>query len=416
MVSIREKLTNCCLGTFKFRRTSATFLTTISLSLMVAASPLANSMNAMAAERDSYSATLRRLTPAALAGNREAVRGAAKAIVKLGPYNFAGAGKMRHLLRTEALRGSSASAAAYGMMLQYGVGGSASPKEAVRWYSQGGALGNVSAAKNGAETFALGWGVRRDTSRALKLLASVPVDQRARTMLYISKALLEPGIEEPELSLAWLKRAVALYDNSPNSIIKISQRIARIDPESGDDMRVWLEPIATKGNGSAAMMLASYLEASGNSNNQAEILKLYLMAADKDIDGAYRALSNLLTYATPQTATATLAALDMDANKGKPLAARALADYYLFQSATSPEARVKGIHYLEQAANAGDHDAQYQLAITLLSEASSNEQQHEAKSYLSLAAKGGNRMADMALAKLGSLPSMKPQQSNDATR
>jgi TPR repeat protein len=86
-------------------------------------------------------------------------------------------------------------------MLQYGIGGPKLPKEAASWYARGGSGGNVSASKNGALAYALGWGVRRDTRRAKQLLASVPADQRGRKMLEIARAMMQPGREEPEQAL-----------------------------------------------------------------------------------------------------------------------------------------------------------------------------------------------------------------------
>lgn len=366
--------------------------------------------HAKAAEGDTSSTTLRKIAPSALQGDREAVRDAAKAIVKLGPREFKGADQMRPLLRNEAMRGSSAAANAYGMMLQHGIGGPANPAEAPQWYSRGASDGNISASKSGAFAYALGWGVRRDVRKAQTLLAAVPVDQRARKMLQISKALLRPGHEEPEAALMWLQRAVALRAGSPDDAARIGARIEEIEPGSAEEMRIWLAPLAAKGNGAAAMMLASAMMDSGKPEDQTEAVRLYLLAAEQGVDGAYQALGTLLTSGPKEAAAPVLSLLEQKARGGIAPAQVILAHYYVFQSGEEQDLRKKGVDYLQQAAREGNPEAQYRLAMLILTSVEDQDKRALAKAYLVLAAKGGNRLAGIAVAQLGSVPLQQARQ------
>jgi len=374
---------------------------TISIALLVTSLPAPPAV--AASESSSPSATFHKLRPAALRGDREALREVAKAIVKIGPREFPDSAQMRGLLRLEAMRGSSAAANAYGMMLQRGIGGPAMPGEAPLWYARGSQRGNISASKNGAQAYALGWGVRRDTRRAMRMLAEVPIDQRVHNMLQISKALLQPGREEPETALMWLQKAISLYSQGSLDATQISRRIAELDGGSGDQMRVWLQPLADRGNGAAAMILASHLAANGKHEDQAEALRFYLLAAEKGIDGAYKGLGTMITSGSKEVAETALARLEEQARTGTTLAKIVLGDYYLFQSAGTQEMRKRGEEYLQQAAKDGDPEAQYKLAMLLLSTLNDEDEINLAKAYLVLSARGGNRMADIAVDQLGSL-------------
>jgi TPR repeat protein len=361
------------------------------------------------AAQKNASERMRKLTPAALRGDRQALRDLAKAIVKNGPSEFKNAAAIRMLLRSEAGRGSTAAANAYGQMLQNGIGGPAKPAEAAQWYAKGSAKGNISASKNGALAYALGWGVRRDTRRAMRLLTAVPVEQRVRKMLEISKELLKPGQEEPDLAMAWLQKAVALYGGGSVDPSQIGRRIAELDAASQGQMRAWLEPLAAKRNGAAAMMLAAYLSASDKPEDRAAAIALYLIAAEQNIDGAYKALGSLIASSSTEKAAPILAMLEAKARSGMTPARIALANYYMFQSAQVQDLRKKSMFYLEQAAQTGDIDAQYKLAIMLLSSVETateqaGDQKRRAQAYLVLSARGGNRMAEIAVARFGSLP------------
>lgn len=397
------KTRNCALPRRRLVRVLALilFVGTLGLTMLPATGVDAASKNAT--ER------MRKLTPAALKGDRQALRELAKAIVRDDPGDFKNAAEIRRLLRGEASRGSTAAANAYGQMLQRGIGGPAKPAEAPQWYAKGSAKGNISASKNGALAYALGWGVRRNTARAMRLLSAVPVDQRVRKMLEISKELLKPGEEEPEQALIWLQKAVTLYGGGSVDPSQVGRRIAELDAGSQGQMRIWLEPLATKRNGAAAMMLAAYLSASDKPEDFERAITLYLVAADQNIEGAYKALGSLIASSTQETAAPILDMLEEKARTGMTPARIALANYYVFQSAQMQELRQKGLGYLEQAARSGDTEAQYKLAIMLLSSVEdmtgpAGDQRRLAQAYLVLSARGGNRMAEIAVARLGGLP------------
>ncbi|WJH41129.1 hypothetical protein N7E02_11665 [Aliirhizobium terrae] len=362
--------------------------------------------NAAAVEQNP-SIVLKKVSPAALQGDREALRSAAKAITKLGPRQFNSAAAMRERLRTEAARGSSSAATAYGMMLQHGIGGPARPKEAPGWYSKGSARGNASASKNGALTYALGWGVRRNNATAMQMLSKLPADQRARRMLQISSTLLDTRVQEPEPSMMWLRRAVSLDAGGASQANEIAERLIAIDGKADEELRVWLQPLVVKGNGTASMVLATRLDAGERPEDKPEAMRLYLIAAQRNTDGAYEALGRLLGYAA--AATSTLAFLEDKAANGSTEARVVLANYYLFRSPDGEDLRTRGLDYLRQAARDGNADAQYRLGLMLLSNVDDG-QRALAQAYLVLSARAGNSLAGIAVAQLGTMPVKQAQE------
>lgn len=370
---------------------------------------------AVAVEGGSPFAVFKKVSPAALRGDREALREAAKAIVKMGPREFRFAPQMRAMLHDEALRGSSAAANAYAMMLQYGIGGPPRPQEAPAWYARGSERGNISASKSGAVAYALGWGVRRDTNHAMNLLKGVPPDQRARRMLEISKALLQPGREEPEPALIWLRRAIALDSGGNLNAADVYEQIAAFSPVAEDQMISWLQPLADKGNSRAAMKLATRLAARGKAGDLAEASRLYLVAAEKNEPHAYEALGAMLASVPNESASAILAHMEGAADSGSGVARMVLGNYYLFQSADSEDLRDRGLNYLRLAAKDGNPEAQYRLAMMLLGGSADQAQHLLAQAYLVLAAEGGNPLAEIAVAQLGNMPLPQAREIVDAT-
>ncbi|MFY8101803.1 MAG: hypothetical protein ACOVOA_17805 [Allorhizobium sp.] len=346
---------------------------------------------------------LRNNLPGALRGNRVAVREVAKAIVKIGPRSFKSAAQIRPLIRAEALRGSSSAANAYGIMLQYGIGGPKRPKEAATWYARGGLDGNVGASKNGALAYALGWGVQRSTKRANQLLAKVPADQRSRKMLEISKALMQPGREEPDVALYWLERAVALDPAATLNAASVYRDLAKSMPGGEERLAEWLKPLAEKGNDKAALILARQMEATGRSEDLVAASDLYLKAAESDPTKAYEALGRLLTNAPAPLSAEILARLEEKAKQGVVPAAVALGTHLLFSAPAAPENREKGLTYLEQAARSGDAETQYRLAMILLGDAENAGKHELARAYLALSAASGNEMAAMAAKQFGEI-------------
>lgn len=346
-------------------------------------------------------ASMRQFLPSALRGNRVAVREVAKAIVKLGPRQYRSAAQLRPLIRAEALRGSSAAANAYGIMLQYGIGGPKLAKEAASWYARGGAEGNVGASKNGALAYALGWGVRRDTKRANQLLAQVPVDQRSRKMLEIAKAMMQPGREEPEQALYWLDRAVALDPQGRLNAAGVYEDLADSLPEGRAVLVDWLEPLAEKGNVRAILLLAQKLEASGSGEDLVTAADLYVKAAQSNAPEAYAALGRLLAIAPDPLSDQIKSELEGQADDGAVSAAVALATHLLFNPDGSPQDREKGLRYLKAAARAGDPDTQYRLAMILLGDVEHADKHQLARAYLALSAAGGNQQAAKAAKQFG---------------
>lgn len=343
---------------------------------------------------------LDRLTRAALAGDREATRNAAKIISKQGGRNFRDAARIRPLLRDEALRGSTAAANAYGTMLQYGIGGAARPGEAAGWYSRGGQSGNVSASKKAAISYALGWGVKRDTSRALRLLAGVPSGQRGHKMLEIAKALLDKSRAEPDLALAWLKRADRIDPKGLLNTADAYRRVVDIVPQRAPELAGWLQPLADKGNGRAALLLARYMETTGAAG-QKTAAALYLRAAERGEEDAFEGLGRLVSIAEPAVAQEIRAFLETRAQQGAAGASTALAGFYLFQPDKAESGMDLGLQHLRAAADKGDPQAQYRFAMMLLGNTDGADRSELAKAYLVLAASRGNAEAGIAVAALG---------------
>jgi TPR repeat protein len=369
-------------------------------STVVLALCLYNPSQMLAAEQKP-GAMLRKLGPEAMQGDRLALRKAAKAINKIGPRGFDSASQIRPLLRTEAMRGSSAAANAYAMMLQYGIGGPANPKEAPMWYAKGGRHGNASASKSAALAYGLGWGVRRNNRLALQLLAKLPADQRARKMLAISKALLTPGQEEPEVAIYWLQRAIALDPHGDLNATGVYEDIAAQLPDGEAKLMTWLKPLAEKGNVGAVMVVAKRLLATGNPPDLTEAARLYMLAADKDEIRAYENLASLLATAPADATPPILAFLENKASGGSNVARVALGNFYLFKSVASDRFRARGLDYLQHAAKDGSSDAQYRLGMVLLGGQSDQTQYALANAYLVLSAKAGNLPAEIAASHLG---------------
>lgn len=348
-------------------------------------------------------AQLRQSLPSALRGDRVAVREVAKAIVKIGPRPFKSAAQLRPLIRTEALRGSGAAANAYGIMLQYGIGGPKLPKEAANWYARGGSEGNVGASKNGALAYALGWGVRRDTRRANQLLQSVPADQRSRKMLEIARAMMQPGREEPEQALYWVERAVDLDETGQLNAAGVYRDLAQSMPGGEQLLRDWLEPLAAKGNVRAALILARQLETTGDTTDLIAASELYLNAAQSDTPGAYDGLGRLLATAPRPLSDNILARLEEKAEAGVIPAAVALGTHLIFSPAVSQDNRQKGIAYLQEAARSGHAETQYRLAMILLGDGQQADKHELARAYLALSAASGNEKAAKAARQFGEI-------------
>lgn len=348
-------------------------------------------------------AQLRQSLPSALRGDRVAVREVAKAIVKIGPRPFKSAAQMRPLIRTEALRGSGAAANAYGIMLQYGIGGPKLPKEAANWYARGGSEGNVGASKNGAVAYALGWGVRRDTRRANQLLNTVPADQRSRKMLEIARAMMQPGREEPEQALYWVERAVDLDETGQLNAASVYRDLAESIPGGERLLRDWLKPLIDKGNTRAALILARQLETSGDATDLIAASELYLKAAQSAAPGAYDGLGRLLASAPQPLSDDILARLEEKAQAGVIPATVALGTHLLFSPTASSNNRQKGLDYLQAAARSGHAETQYRLAMILLGDAEQTDKHQLARAYLSLSAASGNENAAKAARQFGEI-------------
>ncbi|MFD2250555.1 TPR repeat protein [Pseudochelatococcus lubricantis] len=346
------------------------------------------------------------LVSAALDGDREALRAAAKLIAARGPQPFKGAAQLRPLLRREALNGSSASATAYAILLQHGIGGEANPGEAPQWYARGAQAGNVKSVKGAAVAYALGWGVRRDTDRALRLLAGLPREERAREMLKIARALLSPGREEPEAARQWLGRAAVLGTSATVAAAGLHAGLAAPgDPEEGKTLRRWLQPLIARGDTDASIVLARHLLAQPDTHDRLEAIDLLLKAAGTGDRRGIEALSKLSGGGQNDVAGdgTILQFLEEKALAGSNPARVSLGEIYAFRAGAEEGAQQKAQRFLTLAARDGDAVAQYRLGMLLLTGARTEGDTELARAYLSLAAAQGNAPAALAAARFGGM-------------
>ncbi|MBP0440625.1 tetratricopeptide repeat protein [Tianweitania sediminis] len=368
----------------------------LAASLIVAAAALSP-----AVAQQGPAATLKRLTPAAVRGDRQAIRSVAKAFVALGPRQIANASALRPRLRQEALRGSSASATAYALMLQHGIGGPRDAREAPGWLARGARRGNARASRQAAITYALGWGVRRDNKRALQLLAKLDRPARARQMIRISEALLQPGREEPEAALQWVRRAASLETASSVQASELYERLASADPKAAPLVREWLEAAAKKGNPRAALALGERMLLEPGGERRLEAARWLLLAAEQNEPRASRMLVALLVEdATLQPgASAVRDMLEQRASEGSAAARLSLADAQNYQPWETAGHSQQAVDHLSLAAQDGDPQAQYRLAVALLAGETGEPKRELARAYLSLAASKGYPLAMSAITK-----------------
>ncbi|WP_170923399.1 tetratricopeptide repeat protein [Fulvimarina manganoxydans] len=340
------------------------------------------------------------------------MREIAKAIVGLGPRHFSEAAALRPLLRREALLGSSASATAYGMMLQYGIGGAKDIRSAPSWYARAARTGNRSASKHAAITFALGWGIRRDEAKALAILRQITPEARAKEMIKIGEALLQPGREEPDVALRWARRAARLETSATVSASRLYERLASMDPNSAPQIREWLEAVASAGNTKAAIALGERLLLTLNPQDRARAARWFFLAAEKGEPRGIPALMSLLVNSNirdADEANPILRFLEDKAAEGSNIARVSLGEALIFASQGDEDIRKRGETYLEQAARGGDPEAQFKLAMLLLNQPQAEPDPALARAYLSLAAAKGYPLAKGVVGRLGAMPEAEAQ-------
>lgn len=377
-----------------FRRLAA-----IALAALLAL-PL-SAQTVLAAPSDPAS-VLRRHTPAALAGNREALRTVAKAIVALGPRSVPSAASLRPRLRSEAQRGSSASSVAYGILLQYGIGGAPAMREAPGWYERAARAGNRSGAQRAAVAYALGWGVDRDTRRALNLLSRLKPEARAKQMVVISEAMLRPEQYEPEAAEDWLERALALETRSTLKAVSLFEGIEFGGVDRSREIQAFLRGRAEKGDARAALHLGRRL-VDGTAAERVEAVSWLVSAVDSGEPHAAPELRRLVADASVGMSAGGAdirAAAEKAASQGSGAARAALAQADAF-SLTAEPGRTEDATYLADAARDGDAQAQYRMGMLFLVDTTRPENAAVARAYLSLAAAGGNTLASTALTSLG---------------
>lgn len=356
---------------------------------------------AAAAEQESFADQVRR----SIAGDRVATREACKAIGVRGPLTFDSASALRPLLRAEAMRGSSACANAYALMLQFGIGGSKDTREAPEWYARGASTGNRTATNNAALAYALGWGVRRDTQRAVSLLDAVDAPARAAEMLRISDALMAPGREEPEEARKWAARAADLATPDQTRAAQRFERLGPLDEAEAARLRAWYAAGVARAEPEAVKNLARLL-AGGNAEDRAAAANLLLTGVEAGDEDAAAMLVLMLqedraSYADDGPVVTGLKAM---AEAGSLTARKVLAQVYSTWGITDPKVRTEGMRHLEMAARAGDAEAQYRLALVLLNGTDGGRRMELARAYLSLAAESGHAGASDAASRLGPLP------------
>lgn len=356
----------------------------------------------MAAPADGH---LQQHVAGALKGSRVDLREAAKLITARGPRPFDGAAALRPLLRAEALLGSSASANAYALMLQFGIGGPKDAREAPEWYARAAADGNRSATDDAALAYALGWGVRRDNGRADDLLATLDADARARSMLRISDALMAPGREEPEEARRWAARAAALGTADQTRAALRYEKLGPVDAVAADKLRTWFGAGVERGEAAAMLGLARQLNG-GSDEERARAATLMASAIAGGDGQAVSALVGLLEArrrGDPALAP-VIATLEEMATRGVGGARSVLAQVYAVWGVSDPELRRRGRGHLEAAAEAGDAEAQYRLALVLLNPVDGSADLKAARAYLSLAAQSGHSLARDAVSQFGEMP------------
>lgn len=339
-------------------------------------------------------------TTAALRGDRVAIREVAKALVKKGPRHFPEAARLRPRLRSEALQGSSAAAEAYGMFLQYGIGGQARPGEAVTWYRRSANEGDTTAAEHAALALALGWGVRRDGKAARRLLSKLNPERRARAMLRIGEALLAPGREEPAVATRWITAAAALGTPAAVKAADLYERIEH--PGTTEKVLEWLRPAAKAGNPDAAYALARRLAVAEDPTVRAEAADLYLISAEAGNERAASALLALVGSRADAVDDPVLALLSERAEAGSSAARFILGETYMFRSVYDNTAHEKARSYLTLAARDGITDAQYEIGMLELADGD-KAREHLARAYLSLAAQAGHPLAQQAVKHIGEI-------------
>lgn len=338
---------------------------------------------------------------AALRGNREAIRDVAEQLAKSPPRHFPQASRLRPHLRNEALLGSGAAAEAYGMFLQYGIGGPAKPGEAVTWYRRSAQRGDQTAGQRAALALALGWGVRRDTSAARRLLAQLDSERRARVMLQIGQALLAPGRAEPAVAARWLAEAATLGTASSVRASKIYEEIGPSD--ASDDVLQWLQTAARAGNQGATFELARRFSTAADPSRKLEAADLYLKSAKAGDERAVPALQSLLGASLENLDDPVVAFLVQRAEQGSSAARFVLGKAYLFRAGLDGAARDKARHYLALAARDGIADAQYQLGMLEIANGDAGRE-NLARAYLSLASQAGHPLASQAILQIGEMP------------
>ncbi|WAJ28734.1 hypothetical protein [Antarcticirhabdus aurantiaca] len=371
------------------------------IALAAAASPAAG------AAEPSPASVLKRHAAAAVAGDREAVRRVAKAIVALGPQGIPSAAALRPRLRTEARLGSSASAVAYGILLQYGIGGAPAPREAPGWYARAAGAGNRSGAQRAAVAYALGWGVDRDTRKALRLLSRLEPEARAKQMVVISEAMLRPEQYEPDAAEDWLERALALETRSTLKAVTLFEGIEFNNADRSAEILAFLRGRAEAGDAKAAMHLGRRLADSGSAEERLEAARWLLAAADGGEERARQSLAALLVDARAGVGAGgpqIRALLEEQARANSPAARASLAEADAFSLGGGPVRAGNGGDFLAEAARDGDVDAQVRLGMLFLIDTTKPENAALARAYLSLAAAKGSALARSAVAPLGTMP------------
>jgi TPR repeat protein len=306
--------------------------------------------------------------------------------------------------------GSSAAATAYGILLQYGLGGPASAREAAVWYNRAAADGNHAGAQRAALAYAVGWGVNRDTGKARRLLSTLEPEARAKQMIAISQVMLKPSQFEPDLAEDWLERALALQTRSTSKAVLLYEQIRSGDDERSAAVREWLRARAQKGDLKAANRLADRLLTAKDQASHEEAARWFLTAAEK---GDVRARERLAMLLAASEAGGTPASVrtyvEAQAKAGSNAARSTLAEAFAYAPSPAATPKTASDGYLEEVARSGNSEAQYKLGMLFLNEEGDAHRLALAKAYLSLAAAKGNPMAKSAVSHLGTMPAAKAQ-------
>ncbi|KKC33954.1 tetratricopeptide repeat protein [Devosia psychrophila] len=331
-------------------------------------------------------------------GNREAIRLLARAIVN-NEYSFGDdIERVRMVLGSEAMLGSSSAVMAWATIQDRGVDVVKNETTAYEWYRWAAIVGSESGRRATALALISGKGVERNVDEALEWANRLPAVRRSSTYIAMAE-LLYASHQTGDVELAD-RLAVESASLNPDNTMRAANLLLESSgsPAALTEASRIVAEAAAAGDAKALVMQANLAEQGSDPQARVNAIENYITLANANNAEAIKQLARLLSSGSlpAPKLDEIVEILITQANAGNIEAIVAISQAYMF-GAGVPVSFEKAAQYYRMGAELGNAEAQYQIGILYAGGIGVSRDVELAKSWLQKSALGGSQVAAVAL-------------------